>query len=78
MGIVNRKNITLGLAAWRLSKALKRLLHQAEPEPPPKRRRGAKVGAALAAALAVAGAVVFWRTRGGAETRPGVSTRRDG
>jgi ferric-dicitrate binding protein FerR (iron transport regulator) len=64
MGIVNRRNIALSLAAWRLSRALRRLLHQPEPEPePPKRRRAAKVGLVLAGALAAAGALAFWRTR---------------
>jgi hypothetical protein len=65
MGIVNRRNIAIGYGAWRLGRTLSGL-RRSEPEPepePPKRHRVAKAGAVAAGALAVAGAVVFWRSR---------------
>ena len=65
MGVVNRRNIALGVAAYKLTKALQglRATPEPEPEPEPPKGRGRKLAVLAAGVVVVAGALAFLRSR---------------
>ena len=67
MGILNRRNAMLGWLVWQTGKQLaKRKARNAVPAIDREAKRPNRAAMILGAMVAVGGALLFWRKRGGA------------